>query len=228
MKYLQLQTIFQDKYETGLKNAGMEEYKLPTETIYNYLHEAEIEVVDKLAKSKQYNYLKNFTTTISLDINGDSNISNVYYSTQPTDFMHYLKSITVGTFATFSGDIEGIVENELIDPAQAGLFYKTPYNSPLFRNPKVFIESRDTADPKKIVLIVDSYTLPYGNGEGALKVTYVKKPEFPQPQNECLTDIAYVNMVVELAVNTALSYVIAGGVTNSRERRQNNQQELNQ
>lgn len=225
MKYLQLQTIFQDKYETGLKNAGLEDYKLPTETIYNYLHEAEIEIVDKLAKSKQYNYLKNFTTTSDLDVNAHVNISNVYYATQPVDFMHYLKSITVGTFATFSGDIQGVVENEMIDPAQAGLFYKTPYNNPLFRNPKVFIESTSTADPKKVVLIVDSYTLPYGGGDGALKLTYIKAPEFPQAQNESMIDIAYVNTVVELAVNAALSYVIAGGVTNSRERRQNTQRE---
>jgi len=225
MNYLQMQTIFQDKYETGLKNAGLEEYKLPSETIFNYIHEAEIEIVDALSRSKQFNYLKNFTTTANLQVNEDNTIQNVFYSTQPEDFMHYVKSSTTGTFKTFSGTVEGVVSNEQIEPNEAGMFYKTPYNSPMFRNPKVFVESRNVVDSKKIVVIVDTFTLPYSGGNGALSLTYIKRPDVPTPDGESMIDLAYINKVIELAVNAALSYVIAGGVTNSRERRQQEQQQ---
>lgn len=228
MNYLQMQIIFQDKYETGLKNAGLEEYKLPSETIFNYIHEAEVEVVDLLARSKQYNYLKNFTTTQNLEITGDSTIKNVYFATQPEDFMHYVKSSLSGTFKTFSGLVQGVVANEQIEPSEAGMFYKTPYNTPMFRNPKVFVESRNVVNSKKIVVIVDAFTLPYSEGNGSLSLTYIKKPPVPTPDGESMIDIAFINKVIEMAVNSALSYVIAGGVTNARERRQQQQQEQQQ
>jgi hypothetical protein len=225
MNYLQMQTIFQDKYETGLKNAGLEEYKLASETIFNYIHEAEVEVVDMLSRMKQFNYLKNFTTTSNIEIHEDSTIQNMYFATQPSDFMHYVKSSLTGTFKTFSGNVQGVVSNEQIEPNEAGMFYKTPYNSPMFRNPKVFVESRNVVDNKKIVVIVDSFTLPYSEGNGALSLTYIKRPSVPTPDGDSMIDVAYVNKVIELAVNAALSYVIAGGVTNSRERRQQEQQQ---
>lgn len=211
MKYLQMQIIFQDKYETGLKNAGLVEYKLPSETIFNYIHEAEIDVVDKLAKSKQFDYLKNYVTTTTLTLNEDSKIQNVYFTNQPKDFMHYVKSSLSGVFKTFSGDVEGVVANEEIEPHEAGMFYKTPYNTPMFRNPKVFVESRNVTDSKKIVVITDAFTLPYSGGDGALSLTYVKKPEYPTPDGESMIDIAFVNMVIEMAVQKALTYVMSGG-----------------
>lgn len=221
MNYRQIQTIFQDKYETGLKNAGLEMYKLPSEVIFNYINEAEIEVADELAKNKQYNYLKNLITTIEkTGFFNSSEATNLYYCTQPSDFLSYVRSVTKGTFRNMtSTGVAGLVSNEYIEPHQAGMFYNTPFNSvPIFRNPKIFLQSTKhitssfSSDPKKFYII-----MPSASTLTRVDFTYVRVPEYPTNDGESLIDEAYTNKMIELAVQKALRYVIAGGAQKEQE-----------
>lgn len=215
MNYRQIQTIFQDKYETGLKNAGLEMYKLPSEVIFNYIHESEIEVADELAKNKQYNYLKNLITTVEkIEFFNSSEATNLYYCTQPNDFLSYVRSVTKGIFRNMtSTGAGGLVSNEFIEPHQAGMFYNTPFNSvPIFRNPKIFLQSTNFVDPKKFYVI-----MPSASTLTRVDFTYVRVPGYPTNDGESLIDEAYTNKMIELAVQKALSYVIAGGAQKEQE-----------
>jgi len=215
MNYTQIQTIFQDKYETGLKNAGLEIYKLPSEVIFNYIHESEIEVADELAKNKQYNYLKNLITTVEkIEFFNSPEATNLYYCTQPNDFLSYVRSVTKGTFRNMtSTGVDGLVANEYIEPHQAGMFYNTPFNSvPIFRNPKVFLQSTNLADPKKFYVV-----MPSASTLTRVDFTYVRVPEYPTNEGDSLIDSAYTNKMIELAVQKALRYVIAGGAQKEQE-----------
>lgn len=215
MNYTQIQTIFQDKYETGLKNAGLEIYKLPSEVIFNYIHESEIEVADELAKNKQYNYLKNLIITVEkTEFFNSPEATNLYYCTQPNDFLSYVRSVTKGTFRNMtSTGVDGLVANEYIEPHQAGMFYNTPFNSvPIFRNPKVFLQSTNLAYPKKFYVV-----MPSASTLTRVDFTYVRVPEYPTNDGESLIDEAYTNKMIELAVQKALRYVIAGGAQKEQE-----------
>ncbi len=215
MNYRQIQTIFQDKYETGLKNAGLEMYKLPSEVIFNYIHEAEIEVADELARNRQYNYLKNLiTTTERIEFYNSPEATNLSYFLQPNDFLSYVRSVTKGTFRNMtSSGVEGLVSNEYIEPHQAGMFYNTPFNSvPIFRNPKIFLQSINSADPKKFYIV-----MPSASTLTRVDITYVRVPEYPTNDGESLIDEAYTNKMIELAVQKALRYVVAGGAQKEQE-----------
>lgn len=203
--YLDLQIMFQDKYEASVKPLGLN-WILSTDVIINYIYSAELETIHELATNKQYNLLKGYTTVsdVSSGLSGNIAATNVS-ETENLEFDYLIKSYSTVT-ATYPGvsSFSGVVENENILQEDAGIYYKSAFNIPYFKSPKIYIEPVNTytgteAAEKKLIVIVDGYTILEG-----LSITTIKLPEIPEPSTSCFIDYTLYNKIVEIAVNKAI------------------------
>lgn len=142
--YKELVIMFQDRYGEALKKAGIPEYTLDTETILDYIYSAEIELLHTLAKNKDLDGIKNHVGVVPVPANTLSAgpVANSKI-TQDMLFDYYITSRSVVDTTHLSEQDDGAIGNEIIRPEEAYLFYKSHFNSPYFKNPKVYIEDND-------------------------------------------------------------------------------------
>lgn len=204
--YLDLQVMFQDKYEASVKPLGLD-WVLPTDAIINYIYSTELETIHELATTKQYNLLKGYTTVadVSSGLSGSAVATNVV-ETSELEFDYLIKSYSTIT-ATYPSvsTFTGVVENENILQEDAGIYYKSAFNIPYFKSPKIYIEPVNTytgteSAEKKLIIIVDGYTILEG-----LSITTIKLPDKPEITSPCFIDYTLYNKIVEIAVNKAIT-----------------------
>lgn len=203
--YLDLQILFQDRYEAAVKPLGTQ-WILSTDIILEYLYASELEIVHELASNGQYTLLRGYTITEDMTGVSLTTIASNVWETDIIDLNYLVKSYSTVN-ATYTGvdSFSGVVENKEIREEDAGLYYTTAFNIPYFKNPKVYLEPVNSyVSPekvqKKIIIIVDGYTELVG-----VKATYIKLPEVPATDSYCYLDYTLYSKLVDTAVNKAIT-----------------------
>jgi len=206
--YLDLQIQFQDNYEASVKTLGLDNWVLSSDIILNYLYKSELNILHELALNKRYDLLRGYT--INEDVSGGLTLqTDGTVKTAVVECNYYLRSYST-IISTYPSAYQstGIVENELILPEDAVLYYKSAFNIPYFKNPKIYIDpvnSYVTPETSEniFVIIPDGYTVITG-----LHLTYIKIPPKPTELSYCFSDHTLYNKIVETAVNSAISDLV--------------------
>jgi len=142
--------------------------------ILTFINRAYKQVVADQVVARNYTLLDTLVATYTFGtLSTYTTLSNAYYvditQTQPanggTRFGYYISSSCTLSRSAVPVATSTKVTNEYIDRNQAKDFESNSVNSPIFRNPKVFIEGDD------LVIIYDNYTT-----VTALNLVYVKIP----------------------------------------------------
>ena len=209
--YLELQIMFQDRYEASIKAAGLPEWVISSDLIINYIYNSELQLCHELAANKNWEMLSGYITTSTFT--GAGLTTGPYTNskkTAKTNIDYYVRSHSTVTTTHF-GTVSSVVENELISVEDAPFYATSNFNVPYFKNPKIYLEPLNVyistiTNDKIIVLLHDFYTT-----VTSLDVMYVTLPSqtvIGDVTASCYTHWTLYEKLVDIAVNKAIANLV--------------------
>lgn len=208
LTYLELQAKFQDRYELGIKQAGLSVWVLSSDVIFNYIYEAEIAILHELAQASQFELLRGYIKSLVPIVTSRPNGT---YVTPKLEINYYVKSFsTIVSDYPGAYNYNGIMENTQITNSEALLYYTTATNKPYFKNPRIYINPVNThltgpgsSIEVNLVLIPDAYTT-----ISRLEVNYIQIPSKPIRINQCYADWTMYDKIIDMSVGKAVAETV--------------------
>lgn len=209
----ELKAYFLAEYDvaTSLAAPGWED-----DEISSFLNIAQDSIVTELHKIKDYSLLGeliNTTSSISTFTHPYDLLNAICFTLsdviplEANSFFYYIDSRTKLT-RTNPTITESWIPNQLIQRENANKFYVSRFNTPWFRNPKIYIESLDNGDDivPRFTILVDAYT---DISTPLVELTYLKRPARINITGNTTTDLN--ESLHQTIVQVAVEQVVKAG-----------------
>lgn len=209
----ELKAYFLAEYDvaTSLAAPGWED-----DEISSFLNIAQDSIVTELHKIKDYSLLGeliNTTSSISTFTHPYDLLNAICFTLsdvtplEANSFFYYIDSRTKLT-RTNPIITESWIPNQLIQRENANKFYVSRFNTPWFRNPKIYIESLDNGDDivPRFTILVDAYT---DISTPLVELTYLKRPARIDITGNTTTDLN--ESLHQTIVQVAVEQVVKAG-----------------
>ena len=203
---------------TSLSAPGWEDSE-----ISSFLNIAQDSIVTELFKSGDLSKLAELVTTVyfgatSLHPSIDNGVwVDLVDITAKPNYFYYLNG-KASISRTNPIVTNKWVPFELIDRINASKFFKTPFNKPWFKYPKIFIDTFDSLDQNtnvgtRFIILVDGYT---STNIASIEITYLQRPDRISITNNTTTNLneSLHQTIVALAVEQAVKSIKIAKISN--------------
>ena len=182
--------------------------------ISELVDKAQKDLVQQLAVAKKWDELYTLTTKSLSAVGSGTYGSRTYTAALPSDY-GYIISARVKAFRQDVANTTSVwFSCDMISPTIMDRFLSTPFNTPFFKNPVIFMWDED-GDTEEVNIIEDTVTA-IVVGNGSFEITYVKYPStfsIDTPTNLEVPETLH-DLIVAMAVQEAAKSLTIAKMTN--------------